>query len=200
MLHKKPFILFFVHFICFSTTAQNKIFPGYSVYNAIIRTELADSSLSVVIVNHSEIENRSADLVDALVNKNKEAIYYYTKGKAIDSLTQQLIITYFKKQSKRRFTAKEFNLPVKTVLIKKKKLDKFFRLSVADGWKNFNQQYPKPAGLFTFSKIHFSSDSSIDVFYYSHSKGGLNGHGDLVIMEKADNQWRIKYLISLWQS
>ena len=197
---KKQLILILFLTTSLNTIAQTRSWLGYSVYNALIKTELADSFQSAIIIKELEIENRSADLVEAIKNKNKEVIYFYTKGIAIDSLTQQLIIAYSENQSKTRLLEKGFDLPVKPILKGKKKIDELFEASVADGWKIFYQQYPKSAGIFSFSKAYFSSDRTLAVFYCSHQKGGLNGHGDLVIIENVDNQLRVKYLISLWQS
>ena len=194
-------ILILLISISLNSFAQRRgVWTGYRVYSAIINSEISDTVHSATILEQLEIETHSSGLVEAIKSADKQMINFYTKGLDIDSLTLKLITDYYDSQSKQSLVDESFVLTVKPYVINKKKLEKTFKKSVDRGWKNFYIMYPKSAGLFKFSKVYFSTDVTKAVFYYSHQKNGLNGHGDLVVMEKINDQWQVKYLISLWQS
>jgi hypothetical protein len=199
-MHRQSFILTLFIFITLTTFAQRRAWTGYRVYSAIINSEISDTAQSTTILGQLEIENQSSGLVEAIKSADKQMIYFYTKRLDIDSLTLKLIIDYYDNQTKESLVAEGFVLHVKTFVINKKALENIFKESVVKGWKRFNTKYPKSAGLFKFSKVYFSTDVTKAVFYYSHQKAGLNGHGDLVVMERINNLWEVKYLINLWQS
>jgi len=179
---------------------QRRTWTGYRVYSEFLNRANFDTAKSFVVLDQLEVENHSSGLVEAIKSGDNEMIHFYTKKTDIDSLTLQLIVGYFNNQSKHSITAKEFNLPIRVITTKKTILDKMFNPSVKQGWINFYKKYPNSAGLFKFSKVHFSIDVTKAIFYYSHQQAGLKGRGELVVMEKVNNKWQMKYQFNLWHS
>lgn len=196
----KPLIILTVFLsLSLSSWGQRKVWTGYRVYNAVLNSEKVDSAASVVILDHVEVETHSSGLVEAIKSGNRQMMHFYTKTN-VDSATLQLIVEYFGNQEKQTLELKSLYLPVKVYAISKAAVDKMFKQSVEKGWRGFYKKYPNSAGLFSFSKVHFSKDVTKAVFYYSHQQAGLKGYGELVVMEKVSDRWQVKYQFSLWYS
>ena len=178
---------------------QRSLWTGYRVYSSLLNSKNLDPATSVVILDQLEIENYSLGLVEAIKSRNRQMIYFYTKTEAIDSSTFQLILDYFKNQTKEPLDATGFNLQVPVIMINNAVLDKMFKPSVTQGWISFNKKYHNSSGLFQFSRVYFSKDVTKAVFYYSHRQSEFKEGGDLVIMERVNNKWQVKYQFNLRQ-
>ena len=56
------------------------------------------------------------------------------------------------------------------------------------------------SGLLTLSEIAFDRDRGYAVFTYGFVCGGLCGHGETVVFEKQNGQWRRLRACSMWMA
>jgi hypothetical protein len=55
-------------------------------------------------------------------------------------------------------------------------------------------------GIMKFSNIGFNESKNLALIYYDWLCGALCGDGNIAILEKKMNQWRMKEIINLWVS
>ncbi len=68
---------------------------------------------------------------------------------------------------------------------------------VDKAWKKINRKF-RTIQVIAFSKIEFYKDFA--TIYYEHHCGGLCGSGNIVMLEKVNEQWVIIAEINLWMS
>jgi len=181
----------------------------YSVYAAVIKTEILDSTKSVAIIKNGidSIEKREStySTADQLTSKNvsdKYQVYLWTENSkkdrpsTIDSINQEFLIDYCKSSADKFIFENSFNQTYKTILINKFPVR---QKSIEQDWKNFYKKYPGSGGIFSFSRIsYYTADKKTAIFYYWVRRNGLNGHGAIAIMTKVDGEWQMKYKTYLW--
>lgn len=64
------------------------------------------------------------------------------------------------------------------------------------GWKQFYKMNPGSHGIFEFSNIFYSGNYAC--FYRGRRSNGLAGSGDIVVMQRDNNLWRILIYFNLW--
>ena len=203
---RKSFLIITSLFLIFPKLFGQIKVRDYEVYSALIQSEILDTTQSVTIIKRLENDTSSIFwLTDALKSKEAgqlEEVRFMTRdghGNSvgpIDSATLNLILAFYQNDDAIAPLKNSFNLNVKTFLINKSPFKKHSKNS----WKKFYEKYPGSGGLFTFSNIYYSQDNKIAVFYHSHKRNGLNGHGALTIMENINGEWKIKYQTYLWQA
>ncbi len=65
---------------------------------------------------------------------------------------------------------------------------------------SFNKKYPGRLGIITLSRIIFNDSRDFGCFYMSFYNKGDNAIGQLIAIEKVNNDWLIKERIDLWES
>lgn len=202
----KSFFILTIFFLSFSRLLGQVNVEDYKVYSILIKSEILDTTQSVTIIKRLENDTSSIFwLTDAIESKDAgqlEQVRFMTRDvqgnsvRLIDDATLNLILDFYQNQDVVGALKNLFNLNVKTILIAKSPFKKHLR----DGWKKFYKKYPGSGGLFTFSNIYYSQDNKTAIFYHSHRRNGLNGHGALTIMENINGEWKIKYQTYLWQA
>lgn len=184
------------------------ISEDYQVYEAIIKTEIQDSTKSVPIIkngiDNTEKNENTFSTAGQLTSKNlgdRHQVYLWTENNKkerpsiIDSNSTQLLIEYCKSNVGKFTLTNNFNQTYKTVLIKKFPIR---RKSIQQDWKSFYERYPGSGGIFSFSKIKYYTDDTTAIVYYWVRLNGLNGHGAIAVMTINKGEWQMKYKTYLW--
>lgn len=79
-------------------------------------------------------------------------------------------------------------------LISNRSLQRIFKRK---GWPQFYEKFPFSNGIYRVSSPVIRENKA--VLYFSQSKGGLNGVGGVLILEKKEN-WQVLHFIELWVS
>jgi hypothetical protein len=206
MMFKSFVILIFLLAAKSNLLGQQSGLEDYKVYSALIQTEITDTSKSVTIIRALKKETESEWVVDIIKSQNSQDLqhlYFMTmtdtqeRVSSIDSAIQKLILQYYESQSDSFILSNQFRLSVQISLVNRLTINNKI---VEKSWKSFYQKNPGSGGIFAFSKIHYSQNKTTAIFYHSRSKNTLNGHGGLTVMEKINDEWKIKYHIYLWQA
>ncbi len=198
-----------LYFLINSSAFGQILLEDYKVYAAVVKTEISDSTKSIVIlesgIESEEIAQNAYSTAENLTSNDitkKYLTYFWTENyekkrpSIIDSNIAKLLIDYIKSKEDNFTIANEFNQTYKTILIKTAPIR---RGTIQQDWKAFYKKYPGSGGIFSFSKTkYYTEDNKIAIVYYWVRRNGLNGHGTLAVLEKANSEWQIKYKIYLW--
>jgi len=84
-------------------------------------------------------------------------------------------------------------------VISSKKIEKFFKNGVDEGWAEFNKKYKN--GFASFSVPLFSIDKNICIIYKAGRCGGFCGHGGTSVYKKVNGEWTfVKAIGMIWIS
>lgn len=192
---------------------SNKDYVLYSkVIDSFVNTGIKYNikTTEVVVIekftpNESEVPNYTSVLQDT----NAQRIY---AAAGYDSLKIRLFWDPFVKNAiislEKAFfetptlDAGQFILNYKTKTLSQGEYENLFtgkkKHRVDKGWARFYKMFPGAHGVFKFSKIIYSGDYAC--FYAGRSSGGLSGRGDIVVMKKTNDMWRILTYINIWMS
>jgi hypothetical protein len=179
---------------------------SYKVYTEIIKSEISDTTASVVVIKRNidsdEVNGYLRYLAGELKSDDfsiKDQIYSWTENNTgnrptlMDSITQTYVIKYCEDSHYNFTLTNKFNLNAQVFL---------FEINPIKNYKNWNTFYKKyrgSGGIFSFSAIkYFDKDSNIAIVYYWHRSNGFNGHGALAILSRINSQWIIKYKYYMW--
>ena len=185
---------------------QNSISNDYQVYSAFIKTEISSKTNSVTVIKKLQNDTSSIQWVtEAIKSKDVqqlEQFRFLTRDKdgdgvrSIDTLTYNLILNFYQRKWIDSILTNLFDVNLPIFLV-----DKYsFRNGAEDAWRKFYKRYPGSGGLFQFSNICYSQNGETAIFYHSIQRNGLNGHGALVIMNKINGEWKLKYHTNFWQA
>jgi hypothetical protein len=206
----KTFLLLLLFLsIALILSSQKLNSEDYKVYSALIKTETSDTTKSIAVIKKSigmqEMQDAIVLAVEAFKSKDPNLLYQVyswtetpknERPTDIDSITQQFIIDYNKNNFEKFKVSNQFNKRPVVFLVKKLPIK---RHSIDKDWKTFYRKYPGSGGIFAFSKItYYSAARNNAITYYWIRRHGLNGHGALVVLEKVNNEWKIKYKTYLW--
>jgi hypothetical protein len=199
--------------ICLGLIGQSPSSEDYKIYTAIIRSEIPDTAKSIAILNRGigtgETFESTSWLINSLKSKDSSGpyntydVFFWTEDykkerpAVIDSVSRDFLIDYCGKEQNEFSFSDQFHQTFKTFIIDKSPIK---YKSVDKSWRRFYKKYPGSWGIFSFSKISYyhARDKSVAANYYWHRRGGLNGHGAVVVLEKMEEEWSVKYKIYLW--
>jgi hypothetical protein len=99
-----------------------------------------------------------------------------------------------------REASSALQLPRPLYLISNAELRAIFSSGVNGGWIEFARRFPQAKRYSAFSKIAYTSDTSMALTYYEYHCGGLCGGGDIVLLVREGDRWRVKQILNLWIS
>ncbi|MDR2205289.1 MAG: hypothetical protein LBE36_03945 [Flavobacteriaceae bacterium] len=97
-----------------------------------------------------------------------------------------------------KLRSNDFKTKKKIVFVSRKEKEKIF--DDADGWENFYKMYENSQGILELSNIGFNRAKTQALVYYGNQSDFLAGAGYLVLFQKINGNWEIKYLTMLWIS
>jgi hypothetical protein len=91
-------------------------------------------------------------------------------------------------------------LPRPLYLLSNVELRAIFSSGVNGGWIEFARRFPRAKRYSAFSRIAYSPDALTALMYYEYHCGGLCGGGDMVVVVREGDRWRVKQILNLWIS
>ena len=101
----------------------------------------------------------------------------------------------------------KFDSKLNVTTTSRDRFDKYFKSifggnstlrTVNRGWKRFYRKNPDVFGIYGLSKIIYVDKYAL--FYIEHSAGGLFGSGDIVILQKSNEGWKILKFLNIWMT
>jgi hypothetical protein len=178
--------------------AQGISAEDYRVYSAILKQDGALKASSVVIIQELAAPQESDAVHIALRENDLSTLNIMAHEFRFDSVSTATIHQYFTAPPIAEKFTDATVWPISVNLLSKQSFEKMFRHDAGRGWKLFYQRFPGTAGTFSFSKVTYSTTGDRAVVYRGVQRGGLNGNGALFVLEKIQNEWRLKYKFNVW--
>jgi hypothetical protein len=70
----------------------------------------------------------------------------------------------------------------------------FSQRAASPGWPKFYKKFPRSYGLLTFYRPGFNTERTRATLPVNWSCGGFCGRGNVYFLEKAGDEWRVKYV------
>lgn len=210
-MNRLALILIFI-----STVSWGQTTVDYKLYSIVIQDFIAEgikynvqTTEVVIITKFNPTENYVAyygkEFIDGDEQLLEVSLHYDTTKirifkneqirQGIMALEQEFFQTPTLDESK-------FDLEPIVKGISSRKFQSFFKTIIGrrieKGWERFYKKYPGSHGIFMFSKIIYEGDYAI--FYAGRRSNGLSGRGDLIIMEKNNDNWSIITYINAWMA
>lgn len=67
-------------------------------------------------------------------------------------------------------------------------------------WPGFYERFPDTQGILSLSRVGVSTDGMQALLYYGNVSAGCGGVGEIVLLEKSENQWTIVKVLGVWKS
>ncbi|QKG58112.1 hypothetical protein GKZ68_16665 [Hymenobacter sp. BRD128] len=180
--------------------AQTISSEDYRVYSAILEQDGAIKASRIVIIQELATSQESNAVNIALKENDLSTLNMMAHEFRFDSVSTATIHRYFTSPSIAEKFTDATAWPISVNLLSKQSFEKLFRHNAGRGWKLFYQRFPGAAGAFSFSKVTYSTTGDRAVVYRAVQRGGLNGNGALLVLEKVQNEWRLKYRFNVWYS
>jgi hypothetical protein len=160
----------------------------YAVYSALLTQFLVDEPAKVLVIQN-ETEDEDPGGPTDWSNVKKE----------LAPASQPAVDDFKARNVKPSAIENKFSVPAKVMFISKAEVERLF----AEGggwWEAFYKQYPKSAGLVTFSNVGFNPEMNYALVYFGYGCGGLCGRGGHMLLIKKEGKWTIEDRLSLWVS
>ncbi|TWV99936.1 hypothetical protein [Chitinophaga pinensis] len=194
--------------LCFTRVfAQQPSPEDYKVYTAVFRQDMRqreDKISSVTIMKKLDIKIDDSWVIEMLQEEgqrypgaNIRTLYNDKMKTPIDTSIWQLVLTFHDTHHEGELSTAGFHLKEKINLtdsypISSKNYDK--------DWKRYYKKYPHDAGIYSFSSVTYSADGKTAVVYHAAHCHSLCGHGHITVLEKAEDNWQVKFAVRLWAS
>ena len=153
----------------------------------------------------NEISNLVEELQDTDVNMLKMVMHYDTvKLRLCNDESFRKAIFELEKDFFNTPTLDEqrFTIKTRTKAMTAQQFQELFGKKtgkgIDKGWKRFYTLNPGSHGIFEFSKIFFAGNYAC--FYVGRHSNGLSGSGDIIVMQKDNNIWRILVYFNIWMA
>lgn len=166
----------------------------YAVYDALITDETLSKDVFgkpdlLVIIERTNTDYRNDPMLDTvLTNVQKE----------LPSLSKAMIDDFRAKNKTRTPLKNSFNLLAKRVFISDEELKRIINGGL--NWKALYEKYPNSQGVMTLSNVGFDPEMKRTFVYVANTRGGLNGVGLYIVLEKQDGVWKVKEKATGWMS
>jgi hypothetical protein len=166
----------------------------YAVYDALITDEALSKDVfgkpdSLVILERTNTDYRDDPMLDTVLTNVQKGLPSLSKAMVDD----------FRAKNKTRIPLKDsFTLSAKRVFISDEELKKTINGGL--DWKAFYKEYPNSQGVMTLSNVGFDAEMKRAFVYVANTRGGLNGVGLYVVLEKQGGVWKVKEKATGWMS
>lgn len=169
----------------------------YEVYSAVL-TQIYPSGPKTFVVTGTTSDNEL--LTDELIKYIEENSMFTQSGMFNLKLDGDMVEDYNEKNAeKHKLSADKFNLPQEVILISSEELDEIF-WGEGGGWDGFYSRFPGATGTINLSRVGFDKDKTEAIIYIGIQSGLLIGRGDVLLLAKDKNKWRIVDKVMIWIS
>ena len=209
---KKLYLIITIILFVASAQSQNL---DYKIYSIVLNNTTLNwtKDETIILINKleqnqdfsliKEFTNEKKDMPDWAINElynmtrkdsifREKLLYDYDLKKAISGLISQF-------NNHPKLEIKNMQTNKKLVSISVKKYYRYFgkKHYKKTGWKNVREDYDSN-WIVELSKINYSGKFAC--LYYAHYCGSLCGLGELLILEKDGEEWKIIGELDLWMS
>jgi hypothetical protein len=157
----------------------------YAVYAAVIKYNDRDDNPDRIFV----IEEQPSPWITP---SDAEKSEFYDEMRKSSSALQAETVEDLRAKNKESFKfTRNFNISRQYALISDAEIESIFKGGVGDGWKRFNEKYPKSNGISTFSRVGFNADKTQALVYRGNRCEGLCGSGLYYLLSKKNGVWTI---------
>lgn len=160
----------------------------YAVYQAVLK-ERFQNKIGQTIVLNKEVTGCST-----VIDSETEAQF---SRAALDELFSDC---HAKKSGNYELVGNYFQSEEKVVLVSEDELGKLFVPACASGWRKFYRKYPNSVGNTSFSRVGFDSNRNLAVVNFGNQAGCLAGGGQIVFLQKENDEWKVKKSQPTWVS
>jgi hypothetical protein len=171
----------------------------YAVYSALIKGMYIEDAVKLLVI-YRDISGCVPSTNDEKVESMRRSMEEHAI-KNLPELMQDTLDNYRVKGKECHTLRKQFNIPVKYLLVTDKDIEPLFPKGEVDRvWRRFYNKYPKSSGIISLSNIGLNGEMTQALVYTGRSCGGLCGAGYYVMLTKEDGFWSIKSKINTWVS
>lgn len=194
---KAGFIVFLVGFICanFIPAQNTPDLDEYSVYSDLLKEEfIGKRTKQIVIKKETAVQNFSAN----------EKIPTEGLQGSLSSLKKETAEDFLLRNKQSAKLTDKFKLKVKINLVGEE-IDKIFiennrNGSTENGWMIFHKRYPTADGIITLSRVGFNKEKTQALIFVAFGCGWLCGEGNYILLEKQEEEWKVKSKLINWVS
>jgi hypothetical protein len=170
----------------------------YGVYAALIRDMYLEGDVELAVIGEETGCVIPSDDADAEKMRGASEEYAF---KAMPELSSETLEDFHYQIKHCRILSRNFELPLKYVLVNNKKLEALFPSGgLGDGWNRFYARYPHSTGIIGLSNVGFNREMNQALVYTSRSCGGLCGAGFYVLLAKEQGSWKVQRQVNTWVS
>lgn len=165
----------------------------YNIFNVLLNEPLIKKETKLVVIDR---KTTGMNLLPIMSGKMEENLP--DPSTELDKST----INNFLLVNQTRYSLQyKFNLKLRYILVDSE-LEKL-REGLDENksyWSSFYEAYPNSQGLISLSRIGFGLDKQQALVYYGNIAGETSGSGAFFLLEKINNHWRTKHVITVWIS
>lgn len=174
----------------------------YAVYSAVIRDMYLEQEPKLLVIWQDTYcpQTPDEDKPDEKVDDIRRQMEEYAAGK-LSALKDETIKDFRAHARECRSLGRQFDAPVKYLLITRKDFDSLFHQGeIEGGWNRFYKKYPGSSGVIGFSNEGFNSQMDQALVSTSRGCGGLCGAGYYVLLAKEQGVWKVQSKVMTWVS
>ena len=195
--------------LCPSLSAQRQTAPPepqtdeYVIYSQAIAKQFVKEGVDRLVVGDHTLMELPPIMMGMTQFGNSPEVQKLRQAAAKETLQD-----YEQKNKSSVALEEKFQLKVPIVLISATERDRIFLVADAGkketpnskGLDEFHRLYPKSQGFMTLSRIGFNPTKTQALLYIGNLCGGLCGTGQLFLLVREANSWKIQYVATLWVS
>jgi hypothetical protein len=167
----------------------------YQVYRAVIDYLYFSQGAPEQLV--IQVETESGDPGGGRIDRTRTDYIAQQMAAYLDPVT----LADFAERSQRTEKLKDqFGLPVPVRLLTRDQLRDFFSAPETDGWERFFAEYPGAPGTLALSQVGFNEGRTQAMVYAGQQSGWLSGSGNVYLLNKTEDGWRVVAIMLLWIS
>jgi hypothetical protein len=175
----------------------------YAVYSALIKDMYISDGFKLLVIQTADDcpkpsdENKASD--EKIEQMRREMEEYAVKQ--MPELRHETINDFHAQADKCQHLSRQFDIPVKYVLVTDKDIEPLFPKGEIDrAWQRFYAKYPHSSGIISFSNVGFNPEMNQAFVATSKGCGGLCGAGYYVLLTKKDGVWKVTSKTMTWVS
>jgi hypothetical protein len=208
MRHTLIFIIFIPQI------SWGQINQDYLIYSKVINTRIdtwkmkKDTIPGIIIsdnLTQFDMIDELKSKIEIIYGRDKQIVYWTLNyNDSImrlfgDSIVKKTIYNLVNKLDvPTNLKSDDFKLSIPVIVVRKKWIEKLFKLNIEKGWSKFYNKYPKSPGYFDFSKVSYCENFA--ALYMVHRANPLIGNGTLVLLMKRNDNWEILTFLNIWNN
>jgi hypothetical protein len=175
----------------------------YVVYSLVLQNQFAKDGIERIVIG----DHTLMDLPPIMMGMTQFGGSPEVK-KIREAMDKETWNDYEQKSKSPVALANKFTLKIPVVLISAAERDRVFsvtgegekKVASPQGIKEFQKLYPNSPGFMHISRIGYNRDRTQSFLYVGYVCGGLCGSGQIFLLAKEKDQWKILHTAMTWIS